>query len=182
MDEAVANHAVLGAQLTQEGSEDDGPLGARLRAQIGAVIREAKAREFNTLGVVLGCHYAGSPLVVGDGSAPPAAEVGHATPSASPGSLAPHAWLEDGSSLYDGFGLGFTLLASGGWTAADLAQAQQDAASLGIPLTTWQPSVPALDQLYQARLTLIRPDQHVAWRGDAWPHDGPALLRQVCGL
>ena len=181
MDEAVANHAVLGAQLAQEGSEDDGPRGARLRAQIGAAIRQAKAREFNTLGVVLGCHYAGSALVVGDGTALPDAEAAHAAPSAAPGALAPHAWLEDGSSLYDGFGPGFTLLASGGWSAADLAQAQQDAAALGIPLTTWQPPAAALARLYQARLALIRPDQHVAWRGDAWPHDGPALLRQVCG-
>ena len=31
-------------------------------------------------------------------------------PSAHPGCLAPHAWLADGSSLYDHFGLGFSLL------------------------------------------------------------------------
>jgi hypothetical protein len=26
-----------------------------------------------------------------------------------------------------------------------------------------------LEQLYEARLALIRPDQHIAWRGDRWP-------------
>ncbi|RZT08841.1 2-polyprenyl-6-methoxyphenol hydroxylase [Duganella sp. CF402] len=181
MDEAVANHAVLGKQLTQEGSEDDGPLGVRMRAQIGAVIREAKAREFNTLGVVLGCHYHGSPIVTQEEGAAPAAEVATVTPSACPGSLAPHAWLDDGSSLYDGFGPGYTLLATAGWNAADLHQAQRDAREVGLPLTVCQPDSPALAELYQARLALIRPDQHVAWRGNTWPHDGKALLRHVCG-
>lgn len=181
MDEAVANHAVLGKQLTQEGSEDDGPVGVRLRAQIGAAIREVKAREFNTLGVVLGSHYRGSPLVSGDGTAPPPSSVSHFTPSACAGDLAPHAWLADGRSLYDGFGPGYTLLAAGGWTAADAAQAAKDAAELGVPLHLYQPGHDGLAQLYQARLALIRPDQHVAWRGDSWPHDGKALLRQVCG-
>jgi hypothetical protein len=28
---------------------------------------------------------------------------------------------------------------------------------------------PAVRQLYQAPLALIRPDQHIAWRGRAWP-------------
>jgi 2-polyprenyl-6-methoxyphenol hydroxylase-like FAD-dependent oxidoreductase len=181
MDEAVANHAVLGKQLTQDGSEDDGPLGVRLRAQIGAAIREAKAREFNTLGVVLGCHYHGSPIVAADDSAPPAAEVLNVTPSACPGSLAPHAWLADGSSLYDGFGPGYTLLATGGWNAADIEQARRDAAAAGVPLQVFGPRHDTLADLYQARLALIRPDQHVAWRGDSWPHDGKALLRRVCG-
>ncbi len=183
MDEAVANHAVLGKQLTQDGSEDDGPLGARLRSQIGTAIREVKGREFNTLGVVLGSHYHGSPIVAIEDSPPPPEQVAHATPSAYPGSLAPHAWLADGSSLYDGFGPGYTLLATGGWNAADLLQARRDAADTGVPLTVCQPEAhgAALPELYQARLVLIRPDQHVAWRGDIWPHDGKALLRTLCG-
>ena len=181
MDEAVANHAVLGKQLMQEGSEDDGPVGVRLRAQIGAAIREVKAREFNTLGVVLGCHYRNSPLVADDATVPPPSPVSQFTPSACAGDLAPHAWLADGSSLYDGFGRGYTLLATGGWTAADAAQAGHDAAELGIPLHLYQPQHDGLAELYQARLALIRPDQHVAWRGDSWPHDGKALLRRVSG-
>ncbi|MRW94154.1 FAD-monooxygenase [Duganella sp. FT80W] len=183
MDEAVANHAVLGKQLTQDGSEDDGPLGVTLRAQIGAAIREVKGREFNTLGVVLGSHYHGSAIVASEDSPPPPAQVAHATPSAYPGSLAPHAWLVDGSSLYDGFGPGYTLLATGGWNAADLLQARRDADATGVPLTVYQPEADGatLPELYQSRLALIRPDQHVAWRGDIWPHDGKALLRTVCG-
>lgn len=32
---------------------------------------------------------------------------------------------------------------------------------------------PALAELYEAELVLIRPDQHVAGRGNAWPPTGP---------
>jgi hypothetical protein len=54
-------------------------------------------------------------------------------PSAHPGCLAPHLWLADGSSLYDHFGSGFTILVTDGdASAADsLAKA---AAKKGIPL------------------------------------------------
>jgi hypothetical protein len=34
---------------------------------------------------------------------------------------------------------------------------------------------------YEARFALIRPDQHVAWRGDVIPADCDALLAQVTG-
>lgn len=205
IDEAVANHAVLGAQLTVAGMEEDSPRGRQLRAQAGAAIEECKWREFRTLSVVLGCHYHGSSLVAREHAAPPAWHGDHHVPSAIPGCLAPHAWLADGSSLYDGFGPGFTLLATGGWTAADLEQARADAAALGMPLALFQPgpaeqaqaggdaahsthaahaapsAPPDLAALYGARLALIRPDQHVAWRGNAWPHDGKALLHMVSG-
>ena len=33
----------------------------------------------------------------------------------------------------------------------------------------------------KAQATVIRPDQHVAWRGDELPHDADALIAQVTG-
>ena len=181
MDEAVANHSVLGSQLTRAGIEDPNAEGERLRAEIGATIRETKVREFKTLGVVLGYSYRGSPLVVDDGSLPPTAQVSTFVPSASPGSLAPHAWLAPGKSLYDGFGSGFTLLVLADEDAGDVERAMQDASRLGVPLTAMIPRERTLLELYEARLVLIRPDQHVAWRGNAWPDAGCALLERVCG-
>jgi hypothetical protein len=38
-----------------------------------------------------------------------------------------------------------------------------------VPLHVIEPREPALPSLYPSRFTLIRPDQHVAWRDDAWP-------------
>jgi 2-polyprenyl-6-methoxyphenol hydroxylase-like FAD-dependent oxidoreductase len=161
MDEAVANHALLPTHMWRDGLEDASPAGERLRRELGAQIKAAKVREFNTLGVVLGYNYSGSPIVVADGSAPPPRHFKDYVPSAHPGCLAPHAWLADGSSLYDRFGAGFTLLITDGSTAPS--------ANTRLPLTVLRE--PGVRDLYQARYALIRPDQHVAWRGDSLPYD-----------
>jgi 2-polyprenyl-6-methoxyphenol hydroxylase-like FAD-dependent oxidoreductase len=177
MDEAVANHALLSNQLWREGLDDDSA--ETLRRETGARIHEAKLREFDTLGVVLGYRYDGSPIIVADGSAPPSPDSRRYVPSACPGGLAPHAWLADGTSLYDHFGRGYTLLSNGGSADHERA-AMHAAAELRLPLTTLPaPSGEGAD-LYAARFALIRPDQHVAWRGDA-PDDWAAVFARVTG-
>ncbi len=181
LDEAVANHATLGNQLVVDGLESDGPEGDRLRREVGQRIRAAKMREFSTLGVVLGYRYDNSPVIVSDGTRAPPADFVNYVPSSRPGHLAPHAWLHDGSSLYDHFGAGFTLLASADASGAELDRATQDAASAGMPLKLLCPREPGIAALYPTRFTLVRPDQHVAWRGDAWPADGASLLARVTG-
>ncbi|HEX9431280.1 MAG TPA: FAD-dependent monooxygenase [Burkholderiales bacterium] len=168
MDEAVANHALLPRQMWRPGLEDATPAGASVRADIGAQIKAAKIREFSTLGVVKGYHYSGSPIVVGDGSAPPSRDFQNYVPSAHPGCIAPHAWLADGSSLYDHFGQGFTLLATDG--------AMPSIAAPSVPLKVVKQA--GLRDLYQARYALIRPDQHVAWRGDSL---APEIFDRVTG-
>ena len=168
MDEAVANHALLPKQMWREGLEDTTPAGAALRAALGAEIKAAKIREFSTLGVVKGYHYSGSPIVVDDGSTPPARDFRNYIPSAHPGCVAPHAWLADGSSLYDHFGKGFTLLSTDGAEAA--------IPSTPVPVKVLKQR--GLRELYQARYALIRPDQHVAWRGDSLT---PETLNIVTG-
>ncbi|WP_083745273.1 FAD-dependent monooxygenase [Variovorax sp. KK3] len=181
MDEAVANHAVLGNQLWQEGLEDATDAGEQMRQAVGTRIKVAKMREFNTLGVVLGYRYDSSPVIAPDGSEAPVIDFLNYVPSARPGALAPHAWLHDGTSLYDHFGRGFTLLASLDADATVLDDARRAAGAIGVPLTVIQPAERVVGQLYAARYALIRPDQHVAWRADAWPADGAALLKHVSG-
>ncbi|MEO8808611.1 MAG: hypothetical protein ABI433_21210 [Burkholderiaceae bacterium] len=36
-------------------------------------------------------------------------------------------------------------------------------------------------EVYERALVLVRPDLHVAWRGDVVPVDAAALVRQVTG-
>ena len=169
LDEAVANHAMLGNQLWSEGMEDASEQGALLRREIGMRIEAAKIREFNTLGVVLGYRYDDSPVIVGDGTDAPSRDFLNYVPSASPGCLAPHAWLHDGTSLYDHFGPGFTLLVTDGSDSHEIELARAAARTAGVPLKILKPREAVIADLYGARYALIRPDQHVAWRGNTWP-------------
>jgi len=167
IDEAMANYAIAGTMPPPQ-LEDDGPEGEQIRRAVGMVIQSAKGREFNTLGTVLGLGYEGSPIVSAEPGPPPEHVNEVYTPTARPGYLAPHAWLEDGRSLYDAFGQGFSLVVARNADETEVAKAVDDARMLGVPLTIVRPgNVPARD-LYGVSLTLVRPDQHVAWRGDQW--------------
>jgi 2-polyprenyl-6-methoxyphenol hydroxylase-like FAD-dependent oxidoreductase len=163
--EAIENYQVLSDHLLRENLDAETPAGARARADVEADIRAAKTREFKTLGVVLGSRYENSPIVVADDSVPPAEHHADYQPSAHPGCLAPHAWLEDGSSLYDHFGPGFSLLLLDDSGAALAQQFAAAAGAVGMPLKILDLRRAALAELYAAPLALIRPDQYVAWRG-----------------
>ena len=178
--EAMTNYATVGNQLVRPALEASGPEGEAVREQVGAQIRATKRREFDNLGVVLGYRYTGSPIIASDGTSPPPEDTLHYQPSAVPGCLAPHVWLQDGRSLYDHFGAGYTLLVTQGDTAG--AEPLVAAASkLGIPLSVLAPGEARLATLYQARFALIRPDQHVAWRGARLPDDPGWLLDRLTG-
>ncbi len=102
-------------------------------------------------------------------------------PSAHPGCLAPHLWLADGSSLYDRLGPGLTLLVLADGHEDDVQAFVTSARLAGIPLTVVRPGDRRLPPRYGAPLALIRPDQHVAWRGSAAPPDTRAVLDTVRG-
>ena len=171
MEEAVANNAVLGGQLYQEGLEGDAAAGEALRLETGERILAAKSREFFTLGTVLGLGYEDSPVIASEGTPPPSRDGKVYTPSARPGSLAPHAWLPDGRSLYDLFGQDLALVAAPDAPSQDVARAEAEARKAGAPLRVVRPEGVPVRELYGAALTLVRPDQYVAWRGMRWSPD-----------
>ena len=181
LDEAVANHAMLGNQLWQEGMDSDDAAGAALRSKVGSRIQATKMREFATLGVTLGYRYDESPVIVPDGSPAPGHDFINYVPTSRPGSRAPHAWMHDGSSLFDHFGDDFTLLVSKEASSAAVDQARLQARMARVPLKVIQPSEAGIAELYPSRFTLIRPDQHVAWRGNAWPSTAVEILEKVAG-
>ncbi len=181
LEEAVTNHSMLGNQLWKEGMDQDTDQGAALRAEVGAKIQSAKMREFCTLGVMIGYRYEDSPVIIGDGTPAHGHDFVNYVPSSRPGSRAPHAWLHDGSSLFDHFGPGFTLLVSKDAPSEAIDQARVQAQTTGVPLKVIQPSELSIPVLYPNRFTLIRPDQHVAWRGDALPHASAGLFQKVTG-
>ena len=124
--------------------------------------------------------YEDSPICVADGTPPPPQGGLSFTPSARPGARAPHAWLKDGASTLDLFGSGFTLLRLGA-AAPDTEGLRAAAARAGVPLREASMADPALADLYGAALVLVRPDGHVAWRGDAAPEDPFEVIERIRG-
>jgi 2-polyprenyl-6-methoxyphenol hydroxylase-like FAD-dependent oxidoreductase len=178
--ESVENYGFLANHMVREKIAEPGPEGDAVRAMVGEEIVRMKVREFKTLGVVLGSRYDTSPVIVPDGSAAPPDDFMAYEPSAHPGCLAPHRWLADGSSIYDHFGRGFTLVAAR--NGADGTGAFVDAARLrGVPLSLYEHDDPALAALYDARYALVRTDHFVAWRGDDVPDDPGALIDRIRG-
>ena len=148
--------------------EEDGPRGERVRAEVARKIRWM-ARQFNSAGTHLGHRYADSPVVVPDGAPEPPDDPSQVVPSTWPGSRAPHAWLgEDrtagGPSTLDWFGRGFVLVAAPGADPAPLVAAF---AGAGVPLEVVGTPSAEVAAHYERPLVLVRPDGHVAWRGEA---------------
>jgi hypothetical protein len=158
--------------------EENSAAGEAARARTGAFFARF-GEEFASLGIQLGARYDGSRIVVPDGTSPPKDDPTVYAPSASPGGRAPHLFLGRGDSLFDHFGPGFTLLRFRG--DADIAPLASAAEARGIPFTSFDVKLREGRELYEADLALIRPDQHVAWRGSRLPADCGALMAQVTG-
>jgi len=113
-------------------------------------------------------------------SPPPPLDHGLYVPSTWPGVRAPHVWLRDGRSTLDLFGKGFTLLvlSSQGIDGSAFTDAARQA---GLPLDIVSLDELQVREVYERPLVLVRPDGHVAWRGDAVPANAPEIIDQVRG-
>ncbi|APO70717.1 FAD-binding monooxygenase protein (plasmid) [Rhizobium gallicum] len=161
---------------------EDGAAGDRARAIYGGRYAEMMRREWFTIGIHLGYVYENSPIVVPDGTLPPPDEVSTYSQTARPGSRAPHVWINHDrtESTLDLFGRGFTLLQIGP-RPPNVDGFRRQAAARGLPLTVVPLNFPGAADAYQTRLALVRPDGHVAWRGDYEPEDLRKILDCVCG-
>ncbi|NUT71357.1 FAD-dependent monooxygenase [Pseudarthrobacter sp. C4D7] len=186
--DAAANGKALAYHFADPELRADGPAGDAARGAARQALA-VKQSEFDSLGLVLGYAYGGSPVVLPDGSALPAEDPIRYVPSASPGALLPHAWLADSRSLYSALGPGFTLLADAGSlggadAAAFFEPVLAAGARKGIPVTVAVvgPSVDGTHpaDLWGAPAVLVRPDQHVAWRGNS-PVEAAAALSVAAG-
>lgn len=159
--------------------EQEGAAGEAERARASAHLNAHVRLEFNIPGVTFGGRYDASPIIVGDGTLAPPDQANAYEPTACPGGRPPHAWLDDGRSLFDSFHSEWTLLALG-LEPPDTCAFTEAAQALGLDLKVVRHESPSLRELYQAPLALIRPDQIVAWRGAATA-DAHAVLRRASG-
>ena len=145
--------------------EASGAAGEAARLAARAHLARNARWEYDTPGIQLGVSYRGSPVIVDDGShEQPDSPIDY-VPNAVPGSRLPHVWLANGASLYDMLGPEFTLIALGANAGTDAWIPV--AASRGLPLTIVHlPDCPELWALAGVNSLLVRPDQHIAWRGE----------------
>lgn len=158
--------------------EEPGPAGDAARAAVGARWLKMATPQYCPAGLNFGYFYDASPIIAYDGEAAPAYTLGDYTPSTVPGCRVPHLWLRDGRSLYDALGVGFTLLRR---DPVDSYALEEAARRRGVPFAVLDLASDEAAALYDRALVLARPDQHVAWRGDALPADPLALIDKVRG-
>ncbi|MBT7955527.1 MAG: hypothetical protein HN731_10060 [Rhodospirillaceae bacterium] len=147
------------------------------------VLREDLAtfkEEFASLGIVLGARYDGSSLIVSDGTSPPPDEPASYIPSATPGGRLPHYWIDDKLSVFDQLGPWFNLVQLGP-DAPAVSDFELAAEKLKVPLNIVRLKEAAAEDLYGAKLLLVRPDQHLAWRGNEVPENVSEILTAVIG-
>ena len=158
---------------------DDSPEGRKTREELGQKLTVSMRNAWdNPLNTHLGYRYDHSPVCIPDGPLPPEPEDSRVYVQTShPGCRAPHAWLPDGRSTLDLFGRGFTLLQLASPENPFAGAAEKN----GVPLKSILLEDPELARLYERKLVLVRPDGHVAWRGDRAPSDPAAVLDRARG-
>ncbi|MYW04188.1 FAD-dependent monooxygenase [Streptomyces sp. SID3343] len=163
---------------------EDTPAGERARvAMADRLERSGIRREFDAPMIHMGYRYT-SPVIVPE-TCPPLTDESEQRPNSKPGSRAPHAWLRPGVSTLDLFGDGFRLLcfAEPGGTPADARcdGYERAFAERRVPLGVTVCRDPEVAAVYRRPFVLVRPDGHVAWRGDELPADPGALADTVRG-
>ncbi len=151
------------------------------RAELARVAYEEQPKSNEMIGAELGYRYDGSPIICAEAGEPPALDFLQYHPTTWPGARLPHVWLEDGSAVHDrvGYEVRFTLLRfSESHDATGLSKAF---ASLGAPFSVLDLRDRRARELYGRDLILLRPDLHVAWRGNRLPEDPLRLARVTTG-
>ena len=159
---------------------DHTPEGAATRARMAELfdIHQRKVTEIS--GIEAGYRYVDSPIVwpeTGDGPDPDNACY---TPTTWPGARLPHVWLSDGSALHDRLGPGYSLLRLGR-IHADTSNLERAFRGLGARLDLIDVPDATPRDLYRYDLLLVRPDLHVAWRGNQLPEDTAELASLTTG-
>ena len=166
-------------RIVPDNIEAQGPEGDAARAELGASAYDLNVQQYCCAGLNFGYYYDDSPIIAHDGEAAPGYTMSEFTPSTVPGCRTPHLWLGNGRSLYDALGPEYTLLRLD--PAIDAGPLRQTAAAQGVPLSVLDLGSQEASALYDRKLVLSRPDQHIAWRGDTLPVDLDGLVELIRG-
>jgi 2-polyprenyl-6-methoxyphenol hydroxylase-like FAD-dependent oxidoreductase len=175
---ATENMKTLSSNLA--GNLQDGEIDEKTYyKELADHIYDSKKMEFHSLDLVLGYRYDHSHIVADDLSEWPQEDTSVYHPTSHPGARLPHCWLNDNQSIYDVLGSGFTLLSFNDEVNVD--QFVKEAEEKRVPLKVVPLYGYKLHELYEKSFIIVRPDQHVAWRGDHLPENISELLDQIRG-
>ena len=140
-------------------------------------VADSEQRKGNRMiGAELGYRYVDSPCIdnVPGG---PEHRVGEYNPNVWPGSRLPHCWLDDGSALQDQLPETYILL-SLGKKPLDTSKLRRSYEKIGAPVAEVRIESNRLRDLYGFDLLVLRPDMHVAWRGN----DAPPNPQEIASI
>jgi 2-polyprenyl-6-methoxyphenol hydroxylase-like FAD-dependent oxidoreductase len=166
--------ALYGPDLAASDSRADAA-----RAKAGQRIAAIGNAENECYGIELGYAYAHSQVICTDPGADIPNDPLRYVPTTAPGVRMPSVLTTDGAPIFDHLGPWFTLACFGAPASEALVAA---AARRGVPLKVMAGEV-GLERIYGRGLLLVRPDQHIAWRGSACdsPGDADAVITRALG-
>ncbi|SDW74662.1 FAD-dependent monooxygenase [Roseicitreum antarcticum] len=161
------------------GFNDDTPSGRELRTNLARVADVEQRKTNEMIGAELGYRYVDSPVIWDEPGGPEHAFRVY-DPTAWTGVRLPHVWLAPGKSINDTLGRSFTIIrfASNPDPADELVD---ELRARGAPVAVCDLPDPRLRAIYGRDYFLVRPDLHIAWRGNAMPKDLGKLADVVTG-
>jgi 2-polyprenyl-6-methoxyphenol hydroxylase-like FAD-dependent oxidoreductase len=158
---------------------DATPEGQATRDNLARVAHVEQRKTNEMIGAELGYRYVGSPVVWEEPGGPEHLFREY-VPTTWPGARLPHVWLQNGLSVHDVIGDGYTLLRLRR-SAAEPRGLERAMQAFQTPFTVQTIDEDAPRDVYGYDLILVRPDLHVVWRGNTEPSDPAQLAAVVTG-
>ncbi|MFM1813585.1 MAG: hypothetical protein RLZ98_280 [Pseudomonadota bacterium] len=159
---------------------DRTPQGKWVRENLVRVADIEQRKTNEMIGAELGYRYYGSPIIWDEPGGPETLYREY-EPTTWPGARLPHVWLNDGGAMQD-------RIPFEGYTILKLGNASSDIGALAAALRKSGADCTVLDvtdeiarDIYGYDYILLRPDMHVAWRGNAAPEDASHVAGVVTG-
>jgi 2-polyprenyl-6-methoxyphenol hydroxylase-like FAD-dependent oxidoreductase len=158
---------------------DATPDGEATRVNLTRVAEVEQRKSNEMIGAELGYRYVGSPIVSEEPGGPEHLFREY-VPTTWPGARLPHVWLENKTAMQDLIGDEYTLLRLGR-TDANTSELEGAMRKLNAPFQVLTVNDAVARDVYAYDLILLRPDMHVAWRGNTPPADPESLAALITG-
>ena len=161
------------------GFDDATPYGETLRRNLAQVADVEQRKTNEMIGAELGYRYVDSPLIWDEPGGP---EQMFRTydPTAWTGVRLPHVWVKPGVSIQDLVGRTYAVLRMGP-KAEPVDSIVAAFREIGAPITVLDFPDDRFRALYGCSYFLVRPDLHIAWRGNQLPADPRKLAALATG-